>query len=93
MTVDRLDGSIAASEPVHRMLLGVALCLPVIALVIGLYLLKGSWDDGAITAAFARTLATSGRMALTPVSPSGRRCFIHRLGSSADGAWILLRRS
>lgn len=64
------------------MLLGIALCLPVVSVVVGLYLLKGSWDDGAITAAFARTLATSGRMALTPVSPS--------VEGASSIAWVLL---
>lgn len=82
MTVERSDGFIAAGKPVHRMLLGLAFCLPVIAAVVGLYLLKGSWDDGAITAAFARTLAVSGRMALTPVSPS--------VEGASSIAWVLL---
>jgi len=31
--------------------------------------LKASWDDAAITAAFARTWAETGRIALTPTSP------------------------
>ena len=37
-------------------------------LFLGLHHLKHSWDDGAITAAFSRTWAESGKIALTPVS-------------------------
>lgn len=44
--------------------------LPVVcSLDFGLHNLRGSWDDGAITAAYARTYAESGRIALTPGSP------------------------
>ncbi len=39
------------------------------SLYFGLHNLRGSWDDGAITAAYARTFADSGRIALTPGSP------------------------
>ena len=43
--------------------------LPIVAeLLVTLRHLKSSWDDGAITAAFAQTLAHSGRIALTPTS-------------------------
>jgi hypothetical protein len=45
------------------------LLLIVFALHGSLHPLKGSWDDGAITAAFSRTWIESGRIALTPVSP------------------------
>src|ERR1035437_8421632 len=49
------------------------LCLivlsPIVAeLLVTIRHLKSSWDDGAITAAFAQTLAHSGRIALTPTS-------------------------
>ena len=40
----------------------------VFQLVLTLHHLKFSWDDAAITAAFSRTWAQSGRFALTPVS-------------------------
>ena len=43
--------------------------LPIVGeLLVTLRNLKSSWDDGAITAAFAQTLAHSGRIALTPTS-------------------------
>ncbi len=43
--------------------------LPIVAeLLVSIRHLKSSWDDGAITAAFAQTLAHSGRIALTPTS-------------------------
>jgi hypothetical protein len=42
----------------------------VLSLYLGLHDLRGSWDDGAITAAFARTYADTGRLALTPNSPT-----------------------
>jgi hypothetical protein len=45
-----------------------ALLAPLFSLIIGLYQLTGSWDDGAITAAFARTFADTGLIALTPIS-------------------------
>jgi hypothetical protein len=38
-------------------------------LFLSVYRLKNCWDDGAITAAFARTWAHTGRIALTPGSP------------------------
>jgi hypothetical protein len=41
----------------------------VLQLFLSVHRLKDSWDDGAITAAFARTWAQSGRVALTPGSP------------------------
>jgi hypothetical protein len=44
--------------------------MPVLVqLVLSLQHLKASWDDAAITAAFARTWAETGRIALTPTSP------------------------
>jgi hypothetical protein len=46
----------------------VALFPVVFQLVSTLHHLKFSWDDAAITAAFSRTWAQSGRFALTPVS-------------------------
>ncbi len=45
-----------------------SLSIPVLSLLIGVWHLRSSWDDGAITAAFARTFAHTGRIALTPVS-------------------------
>lgn len=39
------------------------------SLYAGLHNLTGSWDDGAILAAYAQTFAKSGRIALTPFSP------------------------
>jgi hypothetical protein len=54
---------------VGRFLLVTALTVPAIALLISLHSLKSSWDDGAITAAFARTFADTGIFALTPLSP------------------------
>lgn len=41
---------------------------PAFAFALGIHQIKGGWDDGAITAAFARTLAEAGRFALTPLS-------------------------
>jgi hypothetical protein len=38
-------------------------------LFLSLHRLKDGWDDGAITAAFSRTWAQTGRVALTPGSP------------------------
>jgi hypothetical protein len=44
--------------------------LPILLqLLLSLYQLKNCWDDGAITAAFSRTWAHTGRIALTPGSP------------------------
>ena len=42
--------------------------MPLVAFGLGIHQLKGGWDDGAITAAFARTLAETHRFALTPFS-------------------------
>jgi len=50
------------------LLLAIILALPTFAFILGIHQLKGGWDDGAITAAFSRTLAKSGRFALTPLS-------------------------
>jgi phage terminase large subunit-like protein len=48
----------------------IGTCLvPVFAVVLGLCKLRGGWDDGAITAAFSRTFADTGLIALTPLSP------------------------
>jgi hypothetical protein len=41
----------------------------VLQLFLSLYRLRDSWDDGAIAAAFSRTWAQAGRVALTPGSP------------------------
>lgn len=41
---------------------------PLFAFVLSVVQLKGGWDDAAITAAFARTYAETGRFALTPIS-------------------------
>jgi hypothetical protein len=46
----------------------VALFPLAVQLFLGLHHLKLSWDDGAITAAFSRTWAETGKIALTPVS-------------------------
>jgi hypothetical protein len=48
-----------------------ALLAPLFSLLIGLYQLTGSWDDGAITAAYSRTFADTRLIALTPISPQG----------------------
>jgi hypothetical protein len=53
----------------RRVLLISALCSPAFSLVLGLLGLKDGWDDGAITAAFSRTFADTGIIALTPLSP------------------------
>jgi hypothetical protein len=76
--MEREQGSgIAETARVARTLFARAdvafLCLiallPVVAeLLVTIRHLKSSWDDGAITAAFAQTLAHSGRIALTPTS-------------------------
>jgi hypothetical protein len=42
--------------------------IPLLALVLSLRHVRFGWDDGAITAAFARTFAHTGRIALTPSS-------------------------
>jgi hypothetical protein len=46
----------------------IALCPLALKLFLSLHHLKLSWDDAAITAAFSRTWAETGRIALTPVS-------------------------
>ena len=57
--------------------------LPTFALVVGLHQLKGGWDDGAITAAFARTFVDSGgRIALTP--------FSEQVEGFSSVSWMLL---
>jgi hypothetical protein len=61
---------------------GILIAVPAFAILLGLVRLKGGWDDGAITAAFARTLAQSGRLALTPVSVS--------VEGMSSLAWLLL---
>jgi hypothetical protein len=43
--------------------------VPFASLYCALHDLTGGWDDGAITLAYARTLAHTGRFALTPASP------------------------
>lgn len=48
----------------------VALLPILLQLFIAIYQLMNCWDDGAITAAFARTWAHTGRIALTPGSPT-----------------------
>jgi hypothetical protein len=54
----------------ERLLLLTSCAAPFVALALGLFQLKGGWDDGAITAAFSRTFADSGVIALTPFSPT-----------------------
>ncbi|MGB8478592.1 MAG: hypothetical protein WCE63_07095 [Acidobacteriaceae bacterium] len=63
--------SLRSRHTVHLRPVWIALVLlPVVcSLYLGLHNLRGSWDDGAITAAYARTFADSGRIALTPGSP------------------------
>lgn len=46
----------------------VMFAIPAFAFVLSIHQIKGGWDDGAITAAFSRTLAETGRFALTPLS-------------------------
>lgn len=46
----------------------IIIAIPVFAFALSIHQLKGGWDDGAITAAFSRTLATTGQFALTPLS-------------------------
>jgi hypothetical protein len=46
---------------------GVLLQLLVVAVIVSL-VRTGAWDDGAITLAFSKTFAESGRIALTPLS-------------------------
>ena len=56
-------------QRVNRILAIPALLTPVaISLLIAVYPLRGSWDDGAITAAYAQTYATTGQISLTPTS-------------------------
>jgi hypothetical protein len=50
--------------------IAVILAPIVCSLYFGLHGLRGSWDDGAILAAYARTYAGSGRIALMPTSPT-----------------------
>jgi hypothetical protein len=44
------------------------IALPLLAFVLSIHQMYGGWDDGAITASFARTYAETGRFALTPIS-------------------------
>ncbi|HTU51131.1 MAG TPA: hypothetical protein VMF56_11080 [Acidobacteriaceae bacterium] len=53
----------------HPVWIALVLLPVACSLYLGLHRLRGSWDDGAITAAYARTFADSGRIALTPASP------------------------
>lgn len=46
----------------------VMFAIPAFAFALSIHQIKGGWDDGAITAAFSRTLAETGRFALTPLS-------------------------
>lgn len=63
--------SLSSRHDNHPWAVWIALVLLPVAcsLYFGLHNLRGSWDDGAITAAYARTFADSGRIALTPGSP------------------------
>ncbi|MES2221308.1 MAG: hypothetical protein V4587_10120, partial [Acidobacteriota bacterium] len=63
--------SLASRRCLRLRLVWIALVLLPVAcsLYLGLHNLRRSWDDGAITAAYARTFADSGRIALTPSSP------------------------
>jgi hypothetical protein len=56
--------------------------VPAFAFALSIHQLKGGWDDGAITAAFARTLAESGRFALTPLS--------EKVEGFSSVTWVLL---
>jgi hypothetical protein len=56
--------------------------VPAFAFVLSIHQLKGGWDDGAITAAFSRTLAETGRFALTPVS--------EKVEGFSSVAWVFL---
>ena len=52
----------------HRIAVHVCWVIPLLALLVGLHQVRDCWDDGAITAAFARTFAQTGKIALTPTS-------------------------
>ena len=54
----------------RRFLIWTCLLPPLYSLVLGVWHLKESWDDGAIMAAFSHTFATYHIIALTPLSPS-----------------------
>ena len=60
----------------------MVIAVPLLAIAVGLLRLGGGWDDGAITAAFARTLARAGRIALTPASVT--------VEGMSSVAWLLL---
>jgi hypothetical protein len=64
-----IDFAARNQSSLRNCLLGSAFFAPVFSLIIGLFNLKDSWDDGAITAAFSRTFAATGIIALTPLSP------------------------
>jgi hypothetical protein len=67
-TGEVVSPSVSQARIVRRIVDVIVVCIPVLALAISLVQLKGGWDDGAITAAFARTHAKTGHFALTPVS-------------------------
>jgi hypothetical protein len=53
--------------PIYQLLVACAL-LSIMVSVVGLFVGPYAWDDGAITLAFSKTFAETGRIALTPVS-------------------------
>ncbi len=59
----------APTSPSTRALLLAAAFVPIVCLFATTLKLHWSWDDGAITAAFSQTWASTGRIALTPASP------------------------
>src|ERR1700745_3513444 len=77
-----LDFMTRNQSSLRKGLLVSALLAPALSLTIGLFKLKGGWDDGAITAAFSRTFADTGVIALTPVSP--------RVEGFSSLTWFLL---
>ena len=68
----------------QRPWLAIGLSLIQFAVLVVLALLVGTrgWDDGAITLAYARTFATTGRIALTPLS--------EQVEGFSTPAWFLL---
>lgn len=63
--------STSGADPWVKLFWTALILLPIAcSLYLGLHDLRGSWDDGAILAAYAQTYAESGRIALTPVSPT-----------------------
>lgn len=63
------ERSTSASAGWHFAAWCVSVGSVLVQLALSLARLRGSWDDAAITAAFSRTWAQTGRIALTPSSP------------------------